>query len=465
MLHKIKYILIFLVILLFPVFLFLFFQYASRAAPTPANIVIDTQKIIGQFPDRWKTLAQGGEELGTRMLENVVPQVAGLYPRYIRLDHIYDGYDVVKRNSNGQLSFDFTKLDETVCDIYHTGAKPFFSLGYMPLELSSDDTVIGVPKNWADWELLVQKTVEHYSGKSTRLCGQVGGPWMTDIYYEVWNEPDLESFGKWSLYGGQKDYKKLYQSSVEGAQKAKNVHRFLIGGPATTALYQNWVVQFLDFVQEQNLRLDFISWHHYSKNANDYIDDVQKLNAWLADPTYISYRTRPRIISEWGFDSNPNEIADTTVGAAHTLTSIRNFIDENITAAFLFEIKDGPSPSWGILTNKGVPKPRYHALQLLNGLQGYRLSLTGEGSHVTGLASLDDTTVRVILTNYDLEEKHSERVPVRFTNLKPIPYLLTTKYLDGSGNSTTQVTPVNGTISKQIIMPANSIVSMELKPQ
>src|SRR3990167_153281 len=72
-----------------PVF-FYSFQYFSRAATVKANIVIDVNKTSGKFPDRWKALAQGGEESGVRMLENVVSKVSGLYPKYIRLDHIYD---------------------------------------------------------------------------------------------------------------------------------------------------------------------------------------------------------------------------------------------------------------------------------------------------------------------------------------------------------------------------------------
>ncbi len=56
------------------------------------------------------------------------PQIAGLYPRYIRLDHIYDFYDVINRDTNGNLIFNFEKLDQTVCDIYNTGAKTIFSL-------------------------------------------------------------------------------------------------------------------------------------------------------------------------------------------------------------------------------------------------------------------------------------------------------------------------------------------------
>src|SRR3990167_2858022 len=154
-----------------PVF-FYSFQYFSRAAAIKANIVVDVNKTSGLFPDRWKALAQGGEESGVRMLENVVSKLSGLYPKYIRLDHIYDFYEVVNRNSSGNLSFDFSKLDETVCDIYHTGAKPFFSLGYMPPTMSDDGSLIGQPKNWNEWSLLVQKTVEHYSNKESILpCG------------------------------------------------------------------------------------------------------------------------------------------------------------------------------------------------------------------------------------------------------------------------------------------------------
>ncbi len=99
----------------------------------------------------------------------------------------------------------------------------------MPTALSEDGTLISAPKNWEKWTLLVQKTIEHYSGINNRLCGQITGIWKTDIYYEVWNEPDLETFGKWSIYGG-KDYKKLYYYSALGAARAKNVYRFHLGG-------------------------------------------------------------------------------------------------------------------------------------------------------------------------------------------------------------------------------------------
>lgn len=454
---------IILCVVLIPV-LFFFFQYFSRAAAVKANIVVDVNKTSGPFPDRWKALAQGGEESGTRMLGNVVPQISELYPRFIRLDHIYDYYDVVSRDPTGSLSFDFSRLDNTVCDIYHTGAKPFFSLGYMPPVISKDGSLVGRPKNWNEWSLLVQKTIEHYSGINTVLpCGAMADYWKTDIYYEVWNEPDLETFGKWS----KEEYSNLYFYSVKGANNSSNVLPYKIGGPAITALYKNWIQQFLNYIIINNLRIDFISWHHYSKKTDDYINDIINLNNWLAeDPKYNPYENLPKIISEWGYDSEKNPIADTEVGAAHTLASIRNFITANLEAAFLFEIKDGPNPSWGILDYQGNKKPRWYALQMLNGLNGKQIFVDGEGTYVSALASKNSNKVTLILTNYDGSGRNTEAVPVIFKNLTPGKYSLTKTYLNGQKEINLNIEAINGEIDligeKSIIMTANKIVELEL---
>lgn len=458
-----------MVILVIAIPLFFYsFQYLSRAAAIKANIVVDVTKTSGPFPNRWKALAQGGEESGVRMLENVVSQVSGLYPRYIRLDHIYDFYDVVSRDSSGNLSFNFSKLDQTVCDIYHTGAKPFFSLGYMPPTMSDDGSLIGKPKNWHEWTFLVQKTVEHYSNKETVLpCGALEDFWKTNIYYEVWNEPDLESFGKWRYVGGDKSYSDLYFYSVKGAQQSQNVLPFKIGGPVTTALYKNWIQKFLDFVNTNNLRIDFLSWHHYSKKTDDYTDDIIKLNKWLGEsPKYDRYENLPKIISEWGYDSEKNPIADTEVGAAHTVASLKNLINAGLELSFLFEIKDGPTLSWGILNHDGSPKPRYQALKLLNSLEGNQLMVDGEGTHVSAISSQKEDKTVLILTNYDQTGINYEAVPVVFKNLDGAGYSLTKKYPDGRSETSLNLQPVDGEIrlkgDKVIIMPANTIVALEL---
>lgn len=113
-----------------------------------------------------------------------------------------------------------------------------------------------------------------------------------------------------------------------------------------------------------------------------------------------------------------NQIADTEVGAAHTVASLRNLISSKLEQSFLFEIKDGPTLSWGILTYQGEEKPRYKALKLLNDLEGSQLMVDGEGSNVSAIASKKEEKIVLILTNYDESGRNYEAVPVTFKKLR-----------------------------------------------
>jgi hypothetical protein len=439
------------------------FMYVSKAAPVKANISIDAAQPVGLLNTSWKALAQGGEEPGKHMLANVIPQLANLQANYIRIDHVYDFYDVVNRAPNGSLTFNWSNLDATVCDIYATGARPFFSLGYMPLAISSDGTLIGAPNKWSEWSTIVQKTVERYSGKSTVLCnGTVAGDRLNDTYYEVWNEPDLETFGKWSLYGGSKDYKTLYFYSALGAKNAQNTNEFNIGGPAITAPYKNWFQVFLRFVKQNNLRLDFISWHKYSKDPEEFSKDLDNVDQWLSEPEFADYRSIPRIISEWGYDSNPNSVIETQQGAAHTVTTIKKMIDKDVHLAFAFEIKDGATPSWGILKNDGTAKPRYYALKMLNSLDKTKLKIDGEGTFVQGIATVSRVKYTVILSNFDPANSNTELVPVHMYNLIPGSYTLTLSNIYGA-TGTENIEVTDGSFNKNILMSPNLVVSLELR--
>lgn len=466
--NKLKLVLLTLVFLLS--FLLLNFAskhkipFLSRAFYQRANLIIDAKEFIGPLQHNWQALAQGGEESNGLMLDNVALTVAELKPRYIRIDHIYDFYNVVSRAPNRSIVLDFVNLDRIVCDIYRTGAKPFFVLGYMPPTLSGNDNLISAPKNWQEWAFVVQKTVERYSGTKTQLCGGITPYQLTDVYYEVWNEPDLEGFGKWSIYGGAKDYRALYYYAVKGAQAAQNVYRFSIGGPATTRPYQNWFKGFLTYVKTQNLRVDFLSWHHYSKSTQDFFQEVSNVHQWLKDPLIADFQNLPLVISEWGYDSNPNPIADTNVGAAHTVATIRNLVDQKVELAFAFEIKDGLNPSWGIFTYEGQPKPRFYALNLLNNLSRHRLAVSGEGTYVKALASygLQDR-LNLIIVNYDPDNHNTELVPLTVYNVKNGRYRLIQRDLTNQ-QLTTDFEVNTGQIQRNFLMPANQVLSLEIFP-
>jgi beta-xylosidase len=398
-------------------------EYVSRASSEPANIVVDTSVVIGPLPRPWQYLAQGGEEAAWR-IQPINAQVKALNPQYIRIDHIYDFYDIVK-GTPGNLSFDFSKFDVILNDITATGAKPYISLSYMPPAIAAGD-IISEPQRYEDWQLTVQKTIEHVSG--TRG--------ISDVYYEVWNEPDL--FGGWKMYGS-KNYLDLYGAAARGAQNARVSQSFKIGGPAITALYKNWFDGLLKYASDNNLRLDFFSWHRYATDLTQFSKDMYEVRTWIQK--YPQYEpTLEFHITEWGHDSKNHAGYDSSFSAAHTVAGAIEMVGV-IDKAFVFEIQDGKDPEgkaqwgrWGMLTHRdfgSLPKPRYRGLLMLEKLGYERLELLGKGSYVKAVAARkNETTYQVMLSNFDPFAKNVETVPITFTNVTPGRYRVSKTYLN-----------------------------------
>src|SRR5687768_1567677 len=78
--------------------------FFGKAAGVEANLVIDTSVALG-VKSHWKSFAQGGEESKPMLGGSVTNLVKNLQPEYIRLDHIYDFYEVAGRGPSGELTF------------------------------------------------------------------------------------------------------------------------------------------------------------------------------------------------------------------------------------------------------------------------------------------------------------------------------------------------------------------------
>lgn len=424
----------------------------TRASGTPANIVVDTSTRLEPIKtDFYHAFAQGGEEQND-MLQSIAGDVRALRPQVIRIDHLYDSYQVVGRDGNG-LTFDWTRLDAVVNTIISTGAKPVLALSYMPNVIAKDGVIINPPNDWNEWSLVVQKTIEHYSGKGARN--------LNGVYYEVWNEPDLAQFGSWKL-GGEKNYLTLYRYAAIGANNAQNVNQFFLGGPSTTGLYKNWIIA----LAESGNRLNFFSWHSYLSDPEQFATDQRNIISWLVQ--YPSYTLLPKLITEFGFTGSKSNGYGTMYGAAHTAAVIRQLISGGPTYLMSFQLKDGPNQSdgsgWGLIThddNGLKKKPRYSVYSFIDTMAGTRMQLTGEGSWVTGFATIQNDVMRVLLVNFDSKGSHTEQVPVKFTKLAPGSYKLRERFLFGR-DATKPYTVEDGTLTTDVFMPSQSIGILEL---
>jgi len=424
----------------------------TRAVGYPANIVVDASVTLESIrTDFYHAFAQGGEE-AEDMIGPVFDETKALEPKIIRLDHIYDHYDVVS-GGTGNPTFNFSKLDTAIETITKLGAIPLLSLSYMPASIAKDSVIINPPNDWNDWAKVVQRTIEHYSGKSEKN--------LNGVWYEVWNEPDLDQFGKWKI-GGDKNYLTLYQYAAIGAKNAGNVNSFYLGGPSTTGLYKNWITA----LANSGYRVDFFSWHTYLSDPRRFLTDQQNFSNWLLP--YPQHASKPSMITEFGFTGAKNNLYSTTYAAAHTASVIRQLISGGPKYLFSFEIKDGPGQEagngWGVIAHQNygkTKKPRYHVYSFIDEMAGKRLQLNGEGSWVTGFATLNNGIYRLLLVNFDANGTHTETVPITFKNLPAGSYTYTERSLFGKTSETT-VTSDGKLLQKNVILPVQSIVIIKL---
>lgn len=441
-----------------PLFLFATYQSViliTRALGVPAKIVVDTKIILEPInTDFYHAFAQGGEEVKD-MIAPVISETKALRPAVIRIDHIYDYFNVVQKNGDS-LSYDFSRLDQSVNSILATGAKPLLVLSFMPQAIAKDGVVINPPNNWNDWAQVVQRTIEHYSGKNEKN--------LSGVYYEVWNEPDLEQFGSWKM-GGEKNYLTLYQYASIGASQAKNVNTFYLGGPSTTGLYKNWILG----LAKSGYRIDFFSWHSYLSDPTRFADDQKNFISWLLP--YPRYAVVPSLITEFGMTGNKSSLYGSTYAAAYTTAVIRQLISGGPKYLFSFEIIDGPnqgSSGWGLLSHTSAgkkPKPRYSVYSFIDTMAGSRLQVTGEGSWVTGFATTKEGVIRLLLVNFDRNGTHVEEVPVSFLHLDPGQYQYRERILFGRDITTTETVTEDGSLAKTIILNPQNIAIIEITKQ
>lgn len=143
-----------------------------------------------------------------------------------------------------------------------------------------------------------------------------------------------------------------------------------------------------------------------------------------------------------------------------------------VEKAFAFEIQDGKNPQgqeywgrWGLFTAQefgSKAKPRYHALKLLNEVEGNQLNLLGKGSWVKALATQKDRyTYQVMLANFDRFGRHGETVPITLKSLVPGKYTVIKRFSNGQSNQEA-VTVTTTELTTSLYMPANSVALVEI---
>ncbi len=265
------------------------------------------------------------------------------------------------------------------------------------------------PSSYERWADLVEEVVRHFNVQKG-----------FDLYYEVWNEPNIIQMWR----STEEEYLKLYRYTVLGARRADP--RARVGGPACLGwsavmlstsrarasgrspsedeLEDSIIYRLIRYCSQtklpelglDRLPLDFVSWHAYG--SPNYVFAVNKIRSWLKEFGYDP--STPIIIDEWNLYMKAAEkvpaarIVQAERTPAFMIHILCKMAEAGVDRQCYFELVDMPPPKdkkgtrwekefwgrYGLFTRSGIVKPAYNAFRMVSelGEEEVAVSVRGE---------------------------------------------------------------------------------------
>ena len=150
--------------------------------------------------------------------------------KYVRFHAIMDDdIGVYDEDAQGNPVYNFSYVDQIYDGLLANGVRPFVEISFMPKKLASRldyhafwyKQIVSPPKDYSKWDALITAFAQH-------LVERYGIDEVSQWYFEVWNEPNIDF---WTGRPAQQTYFELYDHTAR-ALKAVNP-RIRVGGPAT----------------------------------------------------------------------------------------------------------------------------------------------------------------------------------------------------------------------------------------
>ncbi len=225
-------------------------------------------------------------------------------------------------------SYDFEISDEYVSAIVDAGCEVFYRLGE---SASDNESLRQVPNDFEKYAEVCKHIVMHYND------GWANGFEFDISYWEIWNEPDLSGF--WN--GSAVQYYELYEKIAVTLKEYDD--SLYVGGPCTSSIDNvNFTSDFLQFVVENNLPLDFYSWHRYAKSPSHLFEGSVFVRQLLDS---FGLTEVENINTEWNIDIlTPQREKDNANNAGFTACCLSAFQDSGLDLGFRYR---GPQDdSW-----------------------------------------------------------------------------------------------------------------------
>lgn len=260
----------------------------------------------------------------------------------IDINQIFPNFNA---NVNSPASYDFTMSDLVLKNMLEAGAQPFFRLG-QSIEHQEKKYGIYPPRNNKKWARICEHIIRHYNQ------GWADGFHLDIRYWEIWNEPDLDQpEDRWKTdprtWGGtMEQFYELY--AVTARHLKKCFPDLKIGGPAF-ANPRKYGPDFLDYMREHGVPMDFFSWHMYHRKPARIVEDVRIVRSLLDEKGFAQAES---ILNEWNYNRSWNEapnyysrrVRPTVKGAAFVAAVMCACQEEPVDMLMYYDLR--PNTIW-----------------------------------------------------------------------------------------------------------------------
>lgn len=399
--------------------------FAQSAAGSPEIITLDAQAPAHPFPHFWEQMFGSGRAILTlrQSYRDDLRETKAITDfQYVRFHAIFhDEVGVYSEDAQGKPRYNFSYVDQIYDGLLANGVKPFVEISFMPNDLAAKRSLhpfwykqnVSPPKDWGKWDDLISAFVNH-------LVDRYGIDEVASWYFEVWNEPNIDF---WAGEPKQETYFQLYDHTARAVKKANA--RLRVGGPATAAAA--WVDAFIKHCADNNVPVDFVSSHVY---GNDSAKDVFGTDEAIPREQMvcrsvkkvheqIQSSTMPKLPLIWSeFNAsykNETDVTDSTYMGpwlADTIRQCDGFVDmmSYWTFSDVFEeqgvVKTPFYGGYGLIAERGIPKPAFNAFQMLHHLGDQRLAVDSDSAVFT---REKDGSYALAVWNYGHGEPNASR--------------------------------------------------------
>ena len=397
-------------------------QSIAQAREIMEAIEVDANAASHPFPHFWEKMFGSGRAILTlrESYRNDLRETKRITDfKYVRFHAIFhDEVGLYDEDQSGNPIYNFSYVDQIYDGLLENQVRPFIELSFMPKKLSSDPSAlhpfwykqnVAPPKDWDKWEQLIETIARH-------LVERYGIEEVAEWYFEVWNEPNIDF---WAGNPKERTYYDLYDHTVRAIKRVSP--RLRVGGPATAQAA--WVDRFLAHCKEKDVPVDFVSSHVY---GNDRSEDVFGTHEQISRNEMVCRAVRkvhdqiaasdypriPLIWTEYNADyGNQQQVTDSPYMGpflANTIRECDGLTEMMSYWAFsdVFEeqgvVKKPFYGGFGILAERGIPKPAFNDFAVLHRLGKTRLEVASDSALVT---RRKDGSLAIALWNLFLPEE------------------------------------------------------------